>query len=259
VTKYVFDLETMHVDVQRGKVPDKDVVTFGVQIGTEQFGPLTRYIDDSGHGIVTGETIHFSTLAPDNPRHRWEIGPIEVSTDDIVNFIFAAVNTSDSAEILSRGDQTKTAMVTWTSLVAVGIAATGVGAIPAAIIAGVGAVLSEVIGDLVPDTPHCNGVVVAQKIPLTAGEIARGVADGLGTMRFTQHGENTDIPDACGHPSEADVTYSITAVPAESTESFLGPTGDLQKGIRRLRADQTIISVRDLIQSWSWTQTLPSG
>src|SRR4051794_34515921 len=106
--RYVFQLDRMHVNNQRGKRPDKDVVTFGVQVGADKYA-LVRLIDrqfpdppgdpfpGAAEGVSSGDTIEFGLAPPRNPRRRWEIGPIDIANDDAVLASFTAVNTSDAS------------------------------------------------------------------------------------------------------------------------------------------------------------------
>jgi hypothetical protein len=256
MAKFMFRLERMHVDIQRGKQPDVYVSTFGIEVGNRNIGPIGRFLDRKGPqqgtpGIQSGDEIELSNFPPDNPPSKWgtwDIGPVEVGPDDIVAVDYAFVNTSDNGPSISRGDQTKIAITTYTAVVSVGLAATGVGAVAAAVVAGVGAVLGEIFGGLLGSDPKCNGLAFADKVVLTSGEIAQGTSNSTGQMTITRNAGNPDIPKDCGRPSSADITFSVTAIPVESVRRFLGSKGNLKQGLKEgLNLTKLPVSIRSLI------------
>jgi hypothetical protein len=258
MAKYMFRLEHMHVAFQRGKRPDVYVSTFGIEVGSRAIGPIGRFLDKASpaqldHGISSGANINFSDFPPDNPASRWgtwDIGPTEIGTGDIAAIDYAFVDTSDNGPSLSRGDQFKIGVTSYTAIVGVGLAASGVGAVVGAIVAGVGAVIGELVGDLIGSDPKCNGVAFADKIVLTGADIAAGTNNPNEQMTITRTSGNPDIPSECGHPSSGEITFSVTAVPVESVKRFLGSKGDLTQGIKKaLNLTQLPISVRSLIEA----------
>jgi hypothetical protein len=256
--KYLFRLERLHVDFQRGKVGDVYSSTFGVEIGAKSIGPIGRVIGSSALTIESGRDIDFSTLPPDNPVGKWgtwDIGPVEVGPDDIVAIDYVFVNTSDKLG-MSKGDQTKIVITSWTSITGVGIAAAtgaetaGNGAVVGAVVAGVGAVVAELVGDILDsNTPKCNGVAFADKVVLNAAEIAQGTNNPDNKMFITRNSTNPDIPSDCGHPSSGDITTSVTLVLSESVRHFLGTKGDLSNGIKKGLKLSSPLSLRSLIEA----------
>jgi hypothetical protein len=256
--KYLFRLERLHVDFQRGKVGDIYSSTFGIEIGARSIGPIGRIIGERALTIESGRDIDFSTLPPDNPASKsgtWDIGPIEVGPDDTVAIDYVFVNTSDN-QGLSKGDQTKIAFASWGAITGVGIAAAtgaetaGIGAVVGAVVAGVVAVLGEVVGDVLDaNTPKCNGVAFTDKVVLNAAEIAQGTNNPDLKMIITRNSTNPDIPSDCGHPSSGDITTSVTLVLTESVRHFLGTKGDLAEGIKKSLKLTPPVSIRSLIEA----------
>ena len=263
---YLFRLQQAHVFFQRGKVGDVYSVVFGIEVGSRQVGPIGSVIGDSAHHVVSGANIVFRTLPPvppptpygaweigppDKPPSKWgtwDVGPVAIDDADTVAIDYAFVNTSDYRG-LSPGDQTKIGLTTWTSLVGVGLAATGVGALPGAIVAGVGAVLGELIGDLVDsNNPQCNGLAFADKIVLNGAYLRESTDNPDGQMIITRHATNPDIPSDCGHASEADITTAVILIQDESVGEFLGTKGDLSRGMKAALSLSTPVSVRSLIE-----------
>src|SRR5215469_17408637 len=96
--KYLFRLETMHVNAKRNQVKnnqDCDVITFGIEVGPKQYGPLKDY---NSYSADTGTDLDFGKFPgmrarPDGAQQgRWEIGPIEVVDTDIVSVNYGVVN-----------------------------------------------------------------------------------------------------------------------------------------------------------------------
>ena len=90
MSKFMFRLEHLHVDFQRGKRPDVYASTFGIEVGSRAIGPIGRFLDKASpgarQGITSGADINFSDFPPDNPASRWgtwEIGPVEIGTGEI--------------------------------------------------------------------------------------------------------------------------------------------------------------------------------
>jgi hypothetical protein len=120
MAKFMFRLQSLHVDFQRGKRPDVYVSTFGIEVGNRSIGPIGRFLDRAnpqgvpGPGISSGDNIDLSLFPPDNPPGKWgtwEIGPVEIGADDIVAVDYAFTNTSDNGPSISPGDQTKVAII----------------------------------------------------------------------------------------------------------------------------------------------------
>ncbi len=258
MAKYIFRLEGMHVDFQRGKEPDMDTVTFGILVGPQDRGHVGRYID---RRIQSGDTVLFSDFPPDKPPGKWgtwEIGPTEVGPNDIVQVACTAVNTSDNGPSLSPGDQVKIAIASWSAITGIAIAITtgaetaGIGAIAGAVVSGIGAVLGEIAGDLTPTPPKCNGLVFADIVSLTGTELADQTNNAAETFSVTSQPltDGQSHPDDCGHVAQTVVTFSVTSVPFESVRHFLGSKGDLSQGIKKaLSLSDPVISVRSLIES----------
>jgi hypothetical protein len=249
--RFMFQLQTLNVHNQRGKTGDVYTSAFGVEVGARTIGPLGRQIGTDKARITSGMNIDLSQLPPDNPPGKWglwAIGPVEVSPDDSVSIDYGFVNIADSSG-LSAGDQIKIETATLGAIVGVAGAATGIAAVPAAIIGGVVAVFGEIAGDLIGDSPpKCNGVAFANKITLTGKELADQVSAAGGTLISTHFSSNPDIPSACGHPSGADVTFAVVAVPSESVRFFLGRSLDLSLGIRKAMNLAAPTSLRSLIE-----------
>jgi hypothetical protein len=262
--KYLFNLESMHVDFQRGKLEDVYSSTFGIEVGSRAIGPIGRVIGSQHNRIKSGDDIDFSQYLPDNPPSQsgtWAIGPVQVDSGEIVAIDYVFVNTSDSGG-LSQGDQTKIGFASWGAIVSVGFAVgvatgppgavvTAAAAVAVAVVAGLAAVLGEVFGDITDaNTPKCNGVAFTDKIILTEEDLQNGTSNPNGRMIITRNSTNPDIPADCGHASSADITTSVTLVTAESVRRFLGNRGDLAQGIvKGLKLPLgRAISVRSLIE-----------
>ena len=240
MAKYLFRLESMHVTNQRGKVPDQDVVTFGLRIGGIDYGPLAP-----GASQITassGNTIQFTDHERRDARGffgQWEVGPVAVGDDDVVEVMYSIVNVSSSDPGHPTPEEVeKLALATWAGLVGVGAAVGGaVGAVVGAVvgaIASIAAVLVDIFGR---GTPDCNGVVGGDKVWLTGAELSKRTAADPGTFTITSESGNPDIPSDCGAPSRVEVTLSVTRVSGYSLRQFLtdklrepqGASGGLKK------------------------------
>jgi hypothetical protein len=141
-------------------------------------------------------------------------------------------------------------VTSWSAIVGVTLAATGVGAVIGAVVAGVGAVVAEVIGDILDtNTPKCNGVAFADKVVLNGAEIAQGTNNPDNKMIITRNSTNPDIPSDCGHPSSGDITTSVTLILSESVRQFLGTKGDLAQGIKKALKLRPPVGIRSLIEA----------
>jgi hypothetical protein len=242
----------------KSKFGDAYSAIFGVEVGKLQLGPIGRFLNKKSplQGIPTiqsGDDIDLSLFPPDNPAGKWgtwDVGPVEIAPQDIIAVNYAFINTSDNGPSLSSGDQTKIGVTTWSAIVSVGLAASGVGAVAAAIVAGVGAVLGEILGAIIKDIPKCNGTAFANKIIRTGSQLVAETNQLTQVEIITDHSGNPDIPTDCGTPSVGDVTISVTPVLTESVKGFLGRKGDLSQGIKKgLNLTQTPISIRSLIEA----------
>jgi hypothetical protein len=240
MAKYIFRLDRMKVYFQRGKKDDRDVVTFAIQIGERQYG-LTRVIDHIRSGLL----VEFSNFPPvtleGRSNENWELGPIKVQSDDIVEIIYSGVNTSDSDALITDKEAVS---ITFAVLEA----AAGDKLGPFMNIAG------EIVGALFPEKPKCNGVAFAERISFLDAKLSRETQTATGLREFvvTRKSINPDLPEDCGHPPDTDVTFSVRLVPFESVREFLGSKGDLRLGINRigrmLQPTEPVISVRSLIE-----------
>ena len=256
MAKYIFRLERMHVNFQRGKEPDVYSSTFGLEIGSRSFGPIGRFLNkkaptQGNPGIQSGDNINFADFPPDNPVSKWgtwDIGPIEIGANDIVSVDYAFINTSDNGPSISQGDQTKIAFTTFTSIVGIGLATLkGIEGI-ASVTTGVGAVLAELVGDLIPGTPKCNGTAFADKVLLSGAQLAADTTNLSGRTMVTRTVGNPDTPSDCGHAPSADITFSVSALRFESIQRFLGSKGDLRQGIKKALHLTPPIGLRSLIE-----------
>jgi hypothetical protein len=252
--KYIFQLETLDVHNQRGKKGDVYVASFGVEVGGRAFGPLGRQIGGLGHVISSGDHVELGMFPPDNPPSKWGawvVGPLEISAADIVSVDYTFVNTADYSG-LSNGDNLKIVSAAFGAAIGAGAAAapaTSGASVPLAIAAGVVAVLGEIAGDLLSDSPpKCNGVAFANKITFTGKELDDQVNAAGGTLVSTNFSTNPDIPKDCGHPSGADISFVVVSIPKESVKLFLGRNHDLSIGIKKSMDVVPPVSLRSLIE-----------
>jgi hypothetical protein len=226
MAKYLFRLEKLHINAQRNNaddIPDFDVITFGIEVGARQYGPLKNY----GWWISkTGWDLDFTIIglrhdAHDVARGTWEIGPIDVADDDVMNIDYAVVNAYDaiSRARSSHGNTSATtSQVTVASFAALlgvaGAASTGFGAV----ILAVGAGLLAVVGLFIKGPRICDGVVGANKKFFTGAELRRATNN---PQQMFWVSETTGNPNAgdCS-PSEIVMTYSVTLVPYYSMKAF---------------------------------------
>ncbi len=95
-----------------------------------------------------------------------------------------------------------------------------------------------------PIRPTARSNVVANKIPLTGVELATKTASGV--LYKTQPNDSPDSPNDCGHPPNADVTYSVRN--ASSLRQFLQHNGDDPTlGVRHLGTPGSPISLNGLM------------
>ena len=250
---YLFQLDHLHIDFMRGKDGDAYVVTFGIEVGSRAIGPLGAFATGPGRNWKSGDDVNLSQFPPTNPAGNtatWSVGPVQVAAGDIVNVEYAFVNGASSQSGLTQGDIIKINFAAWSTLIGVGVATVtgGVAAVVGAAVAGLGSLLGELLGDVFPGTPNCNGLAFADKYALSASELAGGTNNVDGQMIITRTSENPDIPSDCGHPSVGEITVSITAVPLESTRKFLGPRGDLSRGIKKALNLTETTTLRHLIE-----------
>jgi hypothetical protein len=219
VASYSFRLDTMHVNFQRGKIPDHDLVTFIVQVGLQTYGPIAGFIPQR---LNSGDTINFNEFSPTLPAGRkvWETDAIEVNDGDVVSVGYTVVNLSETplpAGDFDQSDTIKIEAATTAGILAItggAIATSGVLAVPGAIIAGVGAaieVAGEIIADIMGHDPHCNGLVLGDKLNVSSSELSDLVGGvGLGHSKsLSFQYPNADSPAECGHPPDTVLTWSI--------------------------------------------------
>jgi hypothetical protein len=223
MAKYLFRLEKLHVNFQRDKSPngDWDVVTFGIEVGLNQFGPLRNY---GSYTTYSGSDVDFTKSLRSNSKQvqqgRWEIGPIDVADNDVVTVDYAIVNAHHTlSNSTSPGTAIQISLGTWATLVAIGGVAGGAyGAVVAAIVAGIAAAGLILLGG---DRPNCDGVVGGNKRVFTGAELKQATNNPQQMFLVSDPSGNPDIPAACGHPSDIVTTFSVTFVPYESLKGFL--------------------------------------
>jgi len=240
---FMFRLEKMFVQFQRGKNPDVDLITFGVVSNGAEQGHVGAFT-----GLLhTGDTLAF-TFPPTTPPGKWgtwEVGPMRVAPDQIVSVKYAGVNSSDPTDGgLSAEDQAKIAGTVWTGLVGISFVAAGAPEVLTAIGAAFGAALTEIFGDLVSQ-PRCNGSVFADSIDFSGADLARQTA-ASGSFSVTKsYTDDGSHPSECGHIAQTDVTFSVRTV-QESLRQFFGSRFDLTQGLRKFFPGAT--SVRALFE-----------
>jgi hypothetical protein len=268
MAKYLFRLEKLHINAQRNNVadmPDFDVVTFGIEIGARQYGPLKNY---GWWRSKSGMDLDFTTIglrhgADDVARGKWEIGPIDVADDDVMSIDYAVVNAYDAisrAQSSHGNTSATTTQVTVASFAALlgvaGAATAGFGAV----VLAVGAGLLAVVGLLIKDPRICDGVVGANKKFFTGAELRRATTNPQHMFWVSETTGNPNAGDCS--PSEIIMTYSVTLVPYYSMKAFCksksnltvanwtGGFRDYTKAVLPQLYNGPSTSVRYVIENW---------
>jgi hypothetical protein len=272
MAKYLFRLEKAHLNAQRNHLKenfrDIDVITFGIEVGARQYGPLKNYgLWQSGSGADLDFTnAGLREDANGVARGRWEIGPIDVADGDLVSVGYAVVNAEEaiSRARSSHGDTSATtsqiSVAAWAGLLGVAGAATGGFA---AVVLAIDAGLLAVAGLLIKDPLNCDGVVGANKRFFTEVELRQGTNNPQQTLLISDRSGTTDAPSGCGQ-SDIIMTLSVTFVPYYSMKAFLISKSALASahwstGMGFRNYTKSILpsfysgpstSVRDVIENW---------
>jgi hypothetical protein len=258
MAKYLFRMDKMHVNAKRNLVKneeDWDVITFGVEVGAQQYGPLKDY---GAPPVDTGADLDFSKYpylrmnSNQVELGKWEIGPIDVAETDIASVGYSIVNAEHT---LSGGGNTQTTIAVsaaaWAAIVGIGAGAGGpAGAIVTAIAAGIAAVA----GLLLKDVPNCDGVVGGNKISFTGVELRQGTSNPQQMLSFSDRSGNPSAPDGCG-ASDIVMTLSVTAFPSYSMKNFLISKFNLNENTTRWTAGFRAYTKAALAQFYSGPRT----
>jgi len=284
---YAFRLNAIHVQNQRGKIPDDDVITFQVVVNNVLRGQGTTTLTGIASGAVIplvpppSPTFTFTPLAPNpasaqNIDEDWIIGPIEVAPGDGVTILYSGTNVSDQYASLNQQQQdsieTQLLDVYYGALIgeAVGGAAgAAIGAVfskTSDILGKVSDVLSifkDPVGEIlnVQSQGPCNGIAFAGQSQLTGADLAK--------LPYAPHSEYASLPnaleypmsvhltdsdnhntDTCGHIAETDVMLSILQVTEISVRYYLNRSfrnKNPETGLRQYSAAGKATNIRSLV------------
>ena len=232
MAKYLFGLQSMQVNAQRDSLPDGDwdVVTFGVEVGANSFGPLKAYNTILGQ---SGSTVDFTAYPflragpPVTPGSgsgdeigQWWVGPIDVADTDIVSVDYSVVNAQYT---LSGGSGSGVTVadigtVVWAGLI--GITAGALGGPAGQVVTALAAALAAGVGLLLHNAPNCDGVVGADKRQFTGAELQQSTSNPQRTAVIADQSGNPDTPSGCGQSSIV-MTFFVTSFPSYSLRWFL--------------------------------------
>jgi hypothetical protein len=225
MAKYLFQLETLLCVSHRRTLGDNsfddDIITFGLEIGERQIGPLENF--GIWSVVKDGSSLDFRANPREDPSHTprgsWQIGPIDVADNDLVSVDYAVVN---AGYALDNAGENKNSVLqqitgaTWAGILAVGAAAVPEAAVALAIM---GAFLAiAVLLSTAP--PNCDGVVGANKRQFTGAELAQGTDNPTGSFLVSDTSGNVEAPDGCGQSSVV-MTFSVTRITQYSLRQFL--------------------------------------
>jgi hypothetical protein len=230
---YVFKLNAIKVKFQRGKVPDNDIVTFGVFVNQFDRGHGAGFFPDLTSGALVPAGEGAGAVAPDLRRGMskdWTIGPLEIDSNDGVSVVYSGMNTSDSPGGLNAQQQGATELKLLDTIVSAVIGASGLGLVGAAVSGALGLIgepLEKLLG-FSKQSP-CNGLVFSNGLPFTGGDLEKlPPTAGSFFLHATQAAEftrsHTDeaTHDAgtCGHIAETDVSFTILRLPFVSIKDL---------------------------------------
>jgi hypothetical protein len=227
---YVFRLDEINFNSQRGSVPDNDVVTFGVFVNQVDRGSGAGLFTD----LVSGAKVPSRAVGPDIRRGMsatWTVGPLEINSADGVIIAYTGMNVSDSPEINNANQQGAIELKILDSAVSAAIGAAGLGLIGSAITGAlglVGAPLEKLLG--FSSQGPCNGLVFSDGVIFTGGGLEElPAAPRFEFLNATQSGAFTrSYTDQATHDSnncnkniaETDVEFSVFRLPFVSIKDL---------------------------------------
>ena len=280
---YIFRLEKIGIGQRRGKIPDNDVVTFGVMINQVDRGHGSGWfpVMNDGEVATTDDITEDGLLAYPatnrlNTSERWEVGPLEVGRADDVTIVYTGLNTSDSELDLGTQEQDEIEIKVL-DIVAKKFVGLALGAgfgddIGSALSEAFDKAFADPVGTLIGYKPQgpCNGpVFVGAKrfqgsdldnlsmAPLTYTLYAdtpypRTVSSDYPGIRFTQThtDEASHDPKLCGPIAVTDVTFSVLRVPFISLKTWVPvrfPHAVLSTGLGKLAQLTGSFSIKSLL------------
>jgi hypothetical protein len=233
MAKYLFGLQSLQISAQRSTMPEGDwnVVTFGVEVGANSFGPLQN--NGGTVGGATGSTVDFTTVLrlgpPPPPPYnlyppaaigKWWVGPIDVADTDIVSVDYSVVNAEYTLSGASDSNETviDISTVAWAALVGITVGAFGGPA--GQVVTALAAAFSGGLTLLLHGTPNCDGVVGADKRQFTGAELKQATNNPQRTVVISDQSGNPDTPSGCNQSSIV-MTFFITWFPEYSLRWFL--------------------------------------
>jgi hypothetical protein len=212
VTRYVLQVEEIHVGFQRAAIDHGDNDWLTVAVRVDDVPPVVKS-GRVGGVIHSGDVIK---LGPD-----WAVGLPEVSDSSIVMATIVIVNLGDED---SFADQERTATQIGSTvgqvlqtvgffmehggLPQVGVVLEGIGQVVGAV-----ASVAQTLGDLFA-APKCNGPVYTTLVQYTGQRLSELTAGGaVHRMSEPSGGPLPESGSRCGHQPETDVLFSIALAP----------------------------------------------
>jgi len=269
---YAFRLDMIDVKNPRGKIPDSDVVTFGVLVNQQDRGNGAGYFPAMG----AGSRVPAAAVIP-NVRNGlgrdWIIGPLEIAPGDSVHVVYSGTNTSDSQLDLSGQAEIEIKILNAMLGAAVGAPGGDIGAAITTVLSWIG----DPVGKFLGFKKHgpCNGPVFSDAVPLIGSgldnlpfqpppvthpyvvEVLPGASEISFTRAYTDEANhNTDV---CGAVAHTEVTFSILQVPSISVGYYARrlfpvhleqgkPVPDFAQGLRQLVPGGEPWSLRSLLR-----------
>ncbi|TRU81185.1 MAG: hypothetical protein EWV76_03710 [Microcystis novacekii Mn_MB_F_20050700_S1] len=253
---YAFRLDRINVITPRSNHLDDDVVTFGVLVNQV----------DIGHGTATFPSLSSGsmTLLPEVPprnrkniNQRWECGPYEFSSGDLIHVFYSGFNIADDHNITldtQKQDQIELKILN-------AILTGAVGAIGGLIGAAIGAVLGAItdpIGSLLGYQPpvRCNGLVFSDAVEFSGAgldSLVMTVTSGDYRPRITftkRYTDETTHNDQCGEIAKTEIVFSIIKVSSISIRALLLSrflNVSPKNGLRHLASTASTFSVKSLL------------
>lgn len=223
MAKYLFQLETVLCGQIRRTLGDDsfddDIITFGIEIGDRQLGPLENY--GIWSPVKDGSSLDFRANPREDPsgapRGRWEIGPVDVADSDLVSVDYAVVNAGYALDHGAKGEVLQqVSAATWDGILAV------VGAVvpETALVDAIMGFMVSIVAVFSPDPPNCDGVVGANKRQFSGAELAQETNNPSGSVSIPDNSGSVNAPDGCGQSSVV-MTFSVSRITQFSIKQFL--------------------------------------
>jgi hypothetical protein len=238
---YTFELESFHINNTRSRHDDTDTVTFGLQVGDQQFPIQSHYAGNLNNGdypvnllfgpiLITEDAVTAvftyeiynggagglpTSLVTLNQALLNNVVPLVVQTSGLENGGWPNFSSGEAGADVPNPDNPFDDTSDWSTLF-------------------FGAIAADIGSFLFPD---CDGFVAADGIGMSKEQWDQAI-DSVGgeTFRKTMHYAGSNSPAGCGSNSDYTVTWSVTRETMRgSVRQFLKAHGlNLHPGLRSL-------------------------